>query len=156
MRRAVVLIVLAPAALALLAPTYWEVGVRLAVGALGAVGAWALSRPVWTVVDVPRELAPVRAATAGASWPAAAERVRHALERAVPRAQADRVDRARGLRRTCRAIAAERLHAHHGIDLARDDQRDAARSLLGLETYDFLEGGPMIDHERLVDALERL
>jgi hypothetical protein len=139
-----------------MAPTYWEVGVRLSVGALGALLAWALSHRVWTVVAVPPQLAPVRDEPAGARWPTGADRVRHALELAVAPAQSERIDRARGLRRICRAIAAERLHAHHGIDLALDDQREAALALLGHETYEFLEGGPMIDHEHLVDALERL
>ena len=156
MRRAVAIVVIAPFVLALVAPTYWELGLRLGIGALGAVIAWALSRRVWTVADVPPALAPVRSNAVTAVWPAGADRVRRALELAIPRAQPDRVDRARGLRRTCRAIAAERLHAHHGIDLARDDQREAARAVLGDEMYEFLEGGPMIDHERLVDVLERL
>jgi hypothetical protein len=156
MRRAVAIVVIAPFVLALVAPTYWEIGLRLGIGAVGAVVAWALSRRVWTVAEVPPELAPMRWNSKAASWPAGAERVRRALEIAIPRAQPDRVDRARGLRRTCRAIAAERLHAHHGIDLASDDQGEAARAVLGDEMYEFLEGGPMIDHEHLVDVLERL
>jgi hypothetical protein len=156
MRRAIAIVVIAPFVVALVAPTYWELGLRLGISALGAVVAWALSRRVWTVAEVPPALMPVRSDAATASWPAGAERVRRALELAVPRSQPDRVDRARGLRRTCRAIAAERLQAHHGIDLASDDQHDAARAVLGDEMYEFLEGGPMIDHEHLVDALERL
>jgi hypothetical protein len=155
-RRAVVLVLVAPFVVALAAPTYWEVGLRLGLGALGALVAWALSRRVWTVAGVPPELAPVRALPAAASWPAGADGLRHALTAAIPRAAPERIDRARGLRRTCRAIAAERLHAHHGIDLDRDDQRELARVLLGHEVYEFIEGGPMIDHEQLVDALERL
>jgi hypothetical protein len=155
-RRAVVIAVLAPFVVALVAPAYWEVALRLGIGALGAVVAWFLSRRVWTVADVPPELAPHRNAPTVDSWPAAADRLRHSLELAIPRDKPDRVDRARGLRRTCRAIAAERLQAHHGIDLERDDHRDAARAVLGAGVHEFLEGGPMIDHEQLVDALERL
>ena len=156
MRRAVAIVVLAPFVLALVAPTYWEIGLRLGIGAFGALVAWALSRRVWTVAAVPPELLPVRSDAVTVSWPAGADRIRRSLELAIPRSQPDRVDRARGLRRTSRAIAAERLQAHHGIDLARDDHHDAARAVLGDEVYEFLEGGPMIDHEHLVDALERL
>jgi hypothetical protein len=155
-RRAVVIAVVAPFVVALVAPAYWEVGLRLGIGALGAMAAWFLSRRVWTVADVPPELAPRRTARNVDDWPAAADRLRYSLELAVPRGKPDRVDRARGLRRACRAIAAERLQARHGIDLERDDHRDAARAALGASVHEFLEGGPMIDHEQLVDALERL
>jgi hypothetical protein len=155
-RRAIAIAVVAPFVFALVAPEYWEVGLRLGIGALGAVVAWFLSRRVWTVAAIPPELAPRRKAPIAEGWPAAADRLRHSLELAIPRAEPDRIDRARSLRRTCREIAAERLQAHHGIDLARDDQRDAARAALGADVHEFLEGGPMVDHERLVDALERL
>ncbi len=155
MRRAVAIVIVAPFVLALVAPTYWELGLRLGLAALGALVAWALSRRVWTVAEVPAELAPVRSGTASASWPAGADRLRRALEIAIPRAQPDRIDRARGLRRTCRAIAAERLQAHHGLDLAATTNVKRP-AVLGDEMYGFLEGGPMIDHHHLVDALERL
>jgi hypothetical protein len=155
-RRAIIIAIAAPFVVALVAPAYWEVGLRLGFGALGAVAAWGLSRRVWTVADVPPELAPRRQAPTVEYWPAAADRLRHSLELAIPRGQPDRVDRARGLRRACRSIAAERLQAHHGIDLERDDHREAARAALGADVHEFLEGGPMIDHEHLVDALERL
>jgi hypothetical protein len=153
-RRAAVCLALVPFVVALAAPKYWEVGLRLSIGALGGLAAWALSRRVWTVMAVPRELVPLRIVEAASTWPAAAATVRLSLENALPRAAPDRVDRARGLRRTCRAIAAQRLHDHRGLDLDRDAA--AARALLGGEVHDFLEGGPMIDHERLVRALERL
>jgi hypothetical protein len=156
-RRAVLLAVVVPFGVALVAPEYWEVALRLALGAVGVFLAWSLSRRVWTVTAVPPQLAPTRVEHRTTGWPGGAEHLRHSLELAVPRAQRpDHIDRARGLRRTCRAISAERLHAHHGLDLEREEHRDAARRLLGADVYEFLDGGPMIDHERLVAALERL
>jgi hypothetical protein len=155
-RRVIALGVVAPIVVALVAPAYWEVGLRSGLAVIGVGVAWALSRRVWTVSAVPCELAPVRHDRTATGWPAGADRMRHMLELAVPRGQPDRIDRARGLRRACRAIAAERLQARHGVDLDREDHRDAARRLLGADLCEFLEGGPMIDHERLVDTLERL
>jgi hypothetical protein len=155
-RRAVFVAVVVPFAVALVAPEYWEVALRVALGALGVILAWSLSRRVWTVRAIPRELAPTRVEPSPTDWLGGAERIRHSLEVAVLHGQPDRIDRARDLRRTCRAIAAERLHAHHGIDLERDDHRDAARRLLGADVHAFLEGGAMIDPDVLAGALERL
>ena len=156
MRRAIVLALLDPVVVALAAPEYWEVGLRIGVAVLGALAAWALARRVWSAGGVPPELAPRRTRRPPSSWPVGADRLRAEIELASQHASSPRIDVARALRRTCRAIAIERLHAGHGIDLDRPEHRNAARAALGDDVLGFLEGGPMIDHARLVDALAAL